>query len=368
MDLEPAFLPFTDEAKRFVEGHGHGLDDLIGDDDLEPVRLRARDRLLQSLDGRVETPPDLGADPSQGAVSREALSYPLSRVMASCLGDRFLLKRLVEAEAKRCADYVEERSDPAEQLAEMGIRISDRGVDAPLAPGDVADGAESSIIRVTDFLGMTGGLPGDEWRLVNRRVSGGYVALADGEPLTLFREAARMRMEENLPLAVTPGICEPLSKYLGPVRETLDETHPYGGELRLDESCFPPCMEVLIEGIKKGEGIPHTARFAVTAFLRTVGVSMDEIVDMYDTFPDFDEEKTRYQVEHISGDSSGTEYLPPGCGTMRTYGNCPEQLMDSRCRADTVTHPLSYYRWALRESDSEGEHPQTGGEKPPSGD
>ncbi len=116
-------------------------------------------------------------------------------------------------------------------------------------------------------------------------------------------------------------------------------------------------MEVLVEQIKEGEGLPHTARFAVTAFLRTVGMPVDEIVDMYDTFPDFDEEKTRYQVEHISGDSSGTEYTPPSCGTMKTYGNCPEHLMDSKCRADTVTHPLSYYRWALREeneSESEG--------------
>jgi DNA primase large subunit len=46
-----------------------------------------------------------------------------------------------------------------------------------------------------------------------------------------------------------------------------------------------------------------------------------------------------YQVEHISG-GGGTEYTPPSCMTMKTYGLCVNR--DFYCK--NVSHPLSYYR------------------------
>ena len=49
----------------------------------------------------------------------------------------------------------------------------------------------------------------------------------------------------------------------------------------------------------------------------------EEIVRIYETSPDFDYELTRYQVDHIKG-ASGKDYVPPGCSTMETYGNCTE--------------------------------------------
>ncbi|MDD3071462.1 MAG: DNA primase regulatory subunit PriL, partial [Methanoculleus horonobensis] len=55
--------------------------------------------------------------------------------------------------------------------------------------------------------------------------------------------------------------------------------------------------------------------------------------------PDFDPDMTMYQVEHISG-RSGTEYTPPSCATMRTFGICANRDRD----CDRVNHPLSYYR------------------------
>jgi DNA primase large subunit len=68
-------------------------------------------------------------------------------------------------------------------------------------------------------------------------------------------------------------------------------------------------------------------------------MSADEIIKLFGTSPDFDESKTRYQVEHITGKISGTEYTPPECDTMRTYGICIDA--DSLCKR--ISHPLSYY-------------------------
>jgi len=66
---------------------------------------------------------------------------------------------------------------------------------------------------------------------------------------------------------------------------------------------------------------------------------VDQVVQMFNVSPDFNEEMTHYQVDHIAG-STGTSYKPPSCTTMITYGNCYNK--DEICR--DVGHPLSYYR------------------------
>jgi len=338
MEAESVALPFTEKAKSFVEESGYGLAELVtGDRELfEGVRGRARERVLRCL--RDEDPPELDIRrASQRDKEVEALSYPLTRVIVSCIDDRFLVKRFAEAEAGKARSFVEDSGDPIRRLEDMGY-------------GFDRDGA-----AVGDFLVLASGMVGEEWKLVNRPVEYGRVELDHDAALDLFTEAARREVERELPLSVSAEVCSSLERYLEPVRQELERRTYRAEDMELDESCFPPCMELLVKKMEEGEGLPHTARFAVTSFLRTVGVEVDEIVQMFNTSPDFDEEKTRYQVEHISGDSSGIEYTPPSCQTMKTYGNCPTKEMDEKCEADTVTHPLSYYRWALKDREDEEE-------------
>jgi DNA primase large subunit len=65
------------------------------------------------------------------------------------------------------------------------------------------------------------------------------------------------------------------------------------------------------------------------------------IAELYARSPDFDIEKTMYQVEHITGrGGSGTEYTTPACAAMQTTGLCVHR--DPLC--EKVSHPLSYYK------------------------
>ena len=79
-------------------------------------------------------------------------------------------------------------------------------------------------------------------------------------------------------------------------------------------------------------------RFAMTSFLLSVGMSVDETLNLFNVSPDFDAEVTLYQIEHIAG-STGNIYKPPACDTMRTYGNCIGK--DRLC--EKISHPLAYY-------------------------
>jgi len=81
-------------------------------------------------------------------------------------------------------------------------------------------------------------------------------------------------------------------------------------------------MRKLLAMAQGGENVPHQGRFALTTFLHTLGMSADDIMKVFSVSPDFDPRKSRYQVEHITGVISGTEYTPPECRTMKTYGIC----------------------------------------------
>jgi DNA primase large subunit len=80
-------------------------------------------------------------------------------------------------------------------------------------------------------------------------------------------------------------------------------------------------------------------------------MSTDEIVETYEVNPGFGEEMTRYQTDHIRGETGPTEYTCPSCATMVTYGDCRNK--DELC--ETISHPLGYYRKKLDELDDEDE-------------
>ncbi len=101
-------------------------------------------------------------------------------------------------------------------------------------------------------------------------------------------------------------------------------------------------MKKLLEMIRAGENVPHTGRFAIVAFLHTLGMDSETILSTFATSADFDESKSRYQIQHITGEISGTEYTPPECSTMKSYGICFDP--DSLCDKEWMGHPLKYYR------------------------
>jgi DNA primase large subunit len=108
-------------------------------------------------------------------------------------------------------------------------------------------------------------------------------------------------------------------------------------------------MRALLDSVQKGEHLEHHSRFAITAFLTSIGMSTDEIVEFYSVNPGFGEEITRYQTDHIRGETSPTEYSPPSCATMQSYGDCVN--MDDRC--ETISHPMAYYEGALDDADDD---------------
>ena len=101
-------------------------------------------------------------------------------------------------------------------------------------------------------------------------------------------------------------------------------------------------MYNLLASIQNHENVPHSGRFAIVTFLHHIGLSNEEIYKVFGDVPDFAADVTRYQIEHITGTTSATEYSTPECATMKSYGLCPGG--DLLCHQPWMRHPLTYYR------------------------
>jgi DNA primase large subunit len=116
-----------------------------------------------------------------------------------------------------------------------------------------------------------------------------------------------------------------------------------------DPEKYPPCIQIFVEQLSKGVAIPHFARFAVTSFMRQIGVDKDHVVSLFTSASDFNVEKTKYQVSHIYGEiGSHTSYTAPSCDTLKVSRLCPIQ---GYCNIH-AKHPVSVYFSKWRSSKS----------------
>ncbi|WFN37827.1 DNA primase large subunit PriL [Methanomicrobium antiquum] len=320
-----AKYPFLKEAHNFVSQRAYSIENFLKSRFGERICISAQNRIKAALESkfvfdeiRLEKPDD------------EILSYAVSRLIVSCMKERQMIDKLCRYESERAFYFLQtEDSQKKDYVARnVGIKL------------------DVEKISVPEYVELVPNLRDSRWQLVNRDVSEGSVSIKKEELEELLKERIRVVLHGQLPLPVTDGICSLLDSFAGEISAVYQEKllEQFG---EVDEGSFPPCMKAIINAVSAGTNIPHTARFSLTAFMHTIGMDTTGIVEVYTRAPDFDVEKTLYQVEHISG-RSGTEYTPPGCATMKTYGLCVGP--DSICRNKNIIHPLSYYKYKKKYS------------------
>jgi len=315
--------PFLTQAADYVADMGTSIENILTSRAFDIARYRAQIRVIQAIQGEITQ--DKGINNIA-----ELLSYPISRIIISCIDDAFLIRRYGLAEAKSA--YVLMKREGEAFIQEIG---KDFDINATITEGGFR-------IHFTDYIRGAAGMRALNWKLVNRRLNSGFVNITKEEYARLLQEAIRGRISASLPLEVPDRFCKILKEDIEEIKIRLEasksEFDEEGfGDVAPDE--FPPCVVHLLSNVQAGVNLPHSARFALTSFLINIGLTVDQIIQMFNVSPDFNEEMTRYQVDHISG-GTGTNYKPPSCATMITYGNCFGK--DELCK--NIGHPLSYYR------------------------
>ncbi|MDR0334424.1 MAG: DNA primase large subunit PriL [Methanomassiliicoccaceae archaeon] len=332
--LRAARYPFLDESRAFADKHSADIVSLIMSPAYAEARKRGMNRVLESIRRSEVSYVPLSFEHER---LMEVMSYPYARMLVSCVDDRFLTKRYALAESVRMSILlVDERSDTVVSIAK------ELRTDAVLRDGML-------MMHFTDYLKLSSRIKSIEWKLVNSELFGGNVFLSKERFCRALQNAMQDKIESELPLPVPNDIRALVAKDVKHIELMLNEMKTkfgdsVGGDVMVTE--FPPCIRALLAGTQNGMNLPHSGRFALVSFLHALGMDSEQIMELFSKSPDFDASKSAYQVRHITGEGSGTEYTPPECSTMKSYGICFEP--DDLCGNEKVVHPLIYYRIKTR--------------------
>ncbi len=348
-----AYLPFRKGAKEFLETHYFSLRDtesfiseILSDDS---KRSAVVDRIVETIVGKYE-PKRVGNESTVAFIAREIEKYYMSLIVLAAFEDKRLLNTFAVHEAKRVSKILEsilvaDRRSAVTEVVNIGRELGMRCEQSP-------DG----YIKV-HFIDYVRNAPRDPaWKLVNCPLEKGYVKLNAKKFVRLIEEAYKRfivsKVEEFRSELSQLETFRELAKLKEDVEKRIKKVSPrraasVGGKkivVRSEEELHPPCIRKLLELAKAGENLSHFERFTLAAYLVNIGWEIDDIVKVFENVPDFDEKKTRYQIEHIAGlRGRGVRYLPPNCDNIRSFS----PHLCTGCDLP-VKNPLAYYRKKLR--------------------
>jgi len=326
-----AKYPFLQETRHYIKENGPSVDELLHALPYERARIIGIERLDNALKNSDVGQRSLATDSD---CIMEILSYPLARMVAVCIGDTFFKKRYALGEAYHSYKYL--LNEPISFLLSVAKELRINVQQPPDEP--------TIKIFFKDYL-RNAPTRYKEWKMVNRDIGDGYIIISQKDLARILLESLREKINEELSSreceqTVTDVFSSDIQRFqtMLSMQKKKSETTPVG---KVSVEKLPPCMKTILSAIQSGENVPHMGRFALVAFLGSLKLSANDILKIFSTAPDYEEDKSRYQVEHITGQSSSTSYKCPGCEKMRTYGICPVDKMDMLCKK--VRHPLSYY-------------------------
>jgi DNA primase large subunit len=353
---ELSHFPFLKKSQEYIRDRFSSLDSIVHDKKsnalLERAAARTEEAISYKKDARFSEP---------GSPEAEIAAYALARIIVSCMNDRQVIDRLTRYEADRAYAFL--RSEGSDEDSwNRNYKETEHGYSRLFVYIAHELGIPVSRDRIPfgDYVELVAPIHEERFRLVNRIVADGEVRVRTDEMYELLRERIRVILRRDLPHRVPSAVCEGLAPRIGQLKAAYQEKmlQQFGA---IEESAFPPCMQALVSALTSGANLTHAGRFSLTTFLHAIGMDIAAIAGLYARSPDFDAEKTMYQVEHITGrGGQSTEYNTPACAAMRTTGLCIHR--DPLC--DRISHPLSYYKIKKKKSLFKGGKPT--GKNPPS--
>jgi len=350
------FLKKLDEYFRDRFGSDLDLATLFSNREL---RIKALNKVKEALSkGRR------GRTSSTGLGERdedEYLAFYMGLLIAG-FADAWALKKYVDSEVKEFIESM--KSENSKFLWSVSRRL---GISSELLVKDDECGYKIVLtsepkqeiacfqfrLTIPKYLTYADRLLGESgWSLLENYVRDGYVYLPKNKFVRLLEDPLKeymIKLFDELSVKLTEvsvldelrdEIAELIRKEYKRVRaEELGEERLSGGEVR--EEFFPPCIKELVKSLKASEHLTHVQRFALTTFLLNVGATVDYVLELMRSAPDFNERIARYQIEHIAGlKGGGKKYKTYSCVKMKELGMCVAE-----CGVKT---PVQYYVRSLK--------------------
>ena len=321
--------PFLPKARKYVSG----LElDFKAIPSLQEIRERAKKRVSSTF--MLESA--LSEEPSK-IYEIEIASYALAILYVAGIAEPALTERFALVEAQKVNFYLRQ-----EQNNEVILEIA-KAFNWDVKKNDYG----SFSVHFAKFLETStrGRLHHDsKWKLINRSIEKGWVIISPRELARLLQEDVKNQIEKSAKQEFGK-VPEQIQNDIDELKAEFIKRKPQFEEIiqviKAQESDYPPCIKSLMKRTSQGQHLSHVERFTLVTYLLRQGISVDTIVRMFSNVSDFKEDKTRYQVEHLSGVRMGKEpYMPYNCSSLQTHSVCLGSI-DPICQ--TIRNPLSYH-------------------------
>ncbi|MFX1314181.1 MAG: hypothetical protein ACFFHD_16460 [Promethearchaeota archaeon] len=223
-------------------------------------------------------------------------------------------------------------------------------------------------ISFIDYLKLASNLRDEYRKLVNNALSQGYVYIKPENLNRLLQEHVRIKLlTQNL---LNSDNLNKFKENLFEVQEfkelydiitaiwelkkeefqySLDATFIEGKDL---SDSFPPCIKEILSKAQEGQNLIHTERLFILWVLNALKYPEEKIINVFSTLPDFDREKTAYQVKYAIKKG----YTPYSCKSLKSYTLCmASKYKDDLClkgyfsnklqEQRQISHPLFYIQF-----------------------
>lgn len=304
--------PFLAETGEYLRDKGFNLEQL-GHPDWQPIVEKAYGRIVVATTGQI-----YGSSTQDFEnMDSEILSFVIAIVLLKSAGITTLIKRFSLAEARRAERYLQQDLQKKnETKLELPLKIMQDLFSVKVMTKD-----EDFVISVSDYLKRAVQFHEKEWKLINRRVEGGFVFLTAHETVRLIRKELDGYINSKIQAVDIPSIPETFREH---VYDLVLLAKKFSEYVTVSTD-YPPCIKHAINVLDQGENLPHSGRFMLATYLLSKGQTIDQIVPLFKNAPDYNERVTRYQLEHIAGSfGKGTKYSCPSCDKLRSENLCFE--------------------------------------------
>jgi DNA primase large subunit len=323
-----AKYPFLNEASDYIrETHF----------DFEEFNRPEMSHIIDRAVGRIET------EITKGSVYEkldkyeiEILTFLVTLMIAKSIGIESILKKYSLFEAMRAEKYLtedlrKERNNERKRLLLFKIFEDLFKINVDL------DSKDTNLfkVRVTDYLTRALNFHEEEWKLINRLVHNGYVYLDAEETVRLIRSELTSLIYSRIKSMTLSNLPDSIKAKVDYLRIKLQPHYEYR---RYQPTDYPPCIKNSLEVMNRGENLPHSARLMLATYMLAIGKSVDDIVILFHNAPDYNENITKYQVEHLAGNrGSHTKYSVPSCEKLRNENLC---FATEECSG--ITNPIQF--------------------------
>ena len=220
-------------------------------------------------------------------------------------------------------------------------------------------------IYYIDYLKLASNLRDDYRKLAHRPLQNGYVYVQNRNLMRLIQEYVRNKilieetddkaslksfLEEVLRIQEFKELYEKINSIWAKRKEDFDYSFKFNINGKADIlELFPPCVMEILKKAKEGQNLVHHERLFIVWFLLALDYPVEKVVDVFSTLPDFNREKTKYQVEY----AKKKKYTPYQCSTLQSINLCMKvKYKDELCQEGygskdlaerkKIKHPLFY--------------------------